>query len=693
MSEARRSREEKRQELKTIRKGTSRRTKPSRKERERRAELAAVRGKETQPVTIVRKAEQSISNARKTIETAESYSQDFGKEIKWGDKTYDLGTTAGWKEYKQAIRDAKSKLKKHEGQVTRYKTSVRSAEVSRKANTVIKAANNVITRSNVLIKQSNETRKMLYEVRKKLIEQDLRLKHGFTKKSPGEYYGDQINETLIQLTDQINNDIKDPEKAKETLKAIAPMYFTTVKKEDQIEKLFETIEKKKRDAESRAEWDKVTGYYSGKRPTPAQLSARLEHLALSSSDSFIKTLPIATLAVAGGPLVAGFIGAASIATFVDPKTRYETAVFIGAHPEEFYASIAGSLAAGLSVAKAKQLWGRYSTQIKTSQLQKYNEKFDKLIDDYAYLEQQKGAEFPSRLTQAPGDEPYVLTRGPGEDAWTDFVLRKFMQGLSKDDMAKWLQEQKPTLLLDLENTGKLTPVPLEDLITKYPELKDPFIHPAFQDPNLLNRADLVARIPGSKIQMTPLLAAALARASKQGYLTDADLTELIKSNIGTLEEVKTFDLTVPWSAQDVKTIELTDALNLMGQIPEDITEVTPVQTTIQEPVQLTEPIEEVTPIEEPAPIIVPEPTPPTEPPPKTPRPLLTAKDREAMKRVRLQLFNGPISKYTAKFNYRRGKAQSVTVKARSFIEAMNKAQRKRQLTKRHPSSVELVRVR
>lgn len=103
---------QRREELKTIRTTSQPTTTPTIPPL--REELAAVRSKDTQPVTIIR-------NAQNIIKQAESYTKSFGSTITWGENTYDLGTTQGWKNYKQAVRDAKAELKE-------YKKKVKKAE-------------------------------------------------------------------------------------------------------------------------------------------------------------------------------------------------------------------------------------------------------------------------------------------------------------------------------------------------------------------------------------------------------------------------------------------------------------------------------------------------------------------------------------------------------------------------------------
>jgi len=123
----------------------SKRTTPTQRARQRREELKTIRtttkpvvisGLETQleaaqigtKQTEIGKANQMLISAQNTIKQAESYTKSFGSTITWGNNTYDLGTTQGWKDYKQAVRDAKAELRE-------FKKKVKKAELEKKKYT------------------------------------------------------------------------------------------------------------------------------------------------------------------------------------------------------------------------------------------------------------------------------------------------------------------------------------------------------------------------------------------------------------------------------------------------------------------------------------------------------------------------------------------------------------------------------
>ena len=75
----------------------------------------------------------------------------------------------------------------------------------------------------------------------------------------------------------------------------------------------------------------------------------------------------------------------------------------------------------------------------------------------------------------------------------------------------------------------------------------------------------------------------------------------------------------------------------------------------------------------------------------TPPALLLKPQSDDRKRINLTLFNGPKEKYRVKFTYPRGGKEIITVDARSFPEAIDKAQMSRKPNKYPPSITDAVR--
>ena len=65
----------------------------------------------------------NVEKAKEAIKQAESL-QDSGGRVQWGDRTYDLGTTQGWRDYRQALRDARSELSEYNRRVREWRLSL-----------------------------------------------------------------------------------------------------------------------------------------------------------------------------------------------------------------------------------------------------------------------------------------------------------------------------------------------------------------------------------------------------------------------------------------------------------------------------------------------------------------------------------------------------------------------------------------
>jgi len=714
------------------------------------------------PAKQLAAVKQSVKAAENTLKQAEQFKYGWGQKIQWGDKTYDLGTTSGWKDYQQALREAKSDVNKARNAVKLVESARWSEETSRKARDVVDSANAVIRRGNKIIAQQNVNVERLAEANKKLLE--AKFTHDYKPKTKEEYYREQTGDIYGQLTALVLNDVVDKRQAEDAIRRAAPAYLSTAQNEDKLEKWLVELDRLTRDAERRAEWKAQEGKsYADRmkpenRPTTKQLAARLEHLSLSAGGGAVKAAPYVVLGAAGGPLVAGLIAAHGAAQFVDPKTRYEVAVFVGAHPEEFFASVAGALAAGMAVGKAQQMWGKYKAQLKLKERQALEAKWDKLIDDYTYLEQRmgsefpsrvekaqlkakylrdypdafekmiddyayreqiKGAEFPSRVAETPGDKgPYVKTMPPGSDAWQEYIFKNMLKRMDGSDVAEFMKKQRAGMMLEMD--GELTPTFVDELVSKYPELRDPFLHPAFRDPNVLNKSNLVARVTAENIQpwmldpsvvnkanlvarlpqgaqVSPLLVSALAIVAQQGYITDKQIKQLIKNNNKLIEYYKSVNVQLPttWNINDLKNIQLSEAAMLVAQMPVQTTDQAYMQEYAQELVQVAEqmPVEGVDTVPvEPTPT---EPTPtPTKTPPttKTPPfvPTIPQNEEEKIKKLgALRFYMGSKRGFRVILKYPSGSKETVRVEARTYVEAMSMAQRARAPRKEMPVEVDL----
>lgn len=620
----------------------------------------------------------SIGVAETAIKQAESMSESWGSKIQWGDKTYDLGTTGGWKDYKQAIRDAKSDINKAKNTLRLIEAGQWEEKTSREAKKAVDDANEVIRKANQIIEQQNVEVQKIVAANQKLL--DAKFTHDYKPKTQAEFYKERVDDTYNWFTALVVNDVVDKDEAEKLIRANAPNYLSTARNKDGLDEWLRELDRLTKDAERRAEWRSNEGKpYMDRmkpenRPTAAQLTARLEHTALSMTGGAVKAAPLIIMGTVGGPLVAGLIGAASVATFVDPRTRYATAVFIGAHPEEFFASVAGALAAGMAVSQANQMWGKYKTQLKAAEVKKLQAQYDKMIDDYTYLEQIKGQEFPSTLAEQT-------------------VFNKFLENLTPSERAQYIKAVKEDWSIYYDSGSQiLEPVFVKEIVKMYPELRDPFLHPAFKDPNILNKSNLVARVPTLNANATPLLTAALAIVAQQGYITDAQIKELIAENMKLIELYKEKGIIIqaPWTLQDLSNLTLTEAAQIVDVVPTSITDVTNVQVAVQDiqPIQTAEQVPATQPVTDVEPVPTAQP-PDKQPPRGSGGRFIPRRAPEKRRQEQVSAKAKGRRRFRVVFTYARGGKDTVRVEAQTYPEAMSLAQRRRQIRKDQPVEVNL----
>ena len=468
----------------------------------------------------------------------------------------------------------------------------------------------------------------------------------------------------------IKADIKDPKKAEKLIKEISPIYAQTVDVNPGAgDKFVKELDLKIRNYEKIADyqtplgWDELTG--SNKKQNINKLKARLAHATLATDKYLIAEAPVMALGAAGGPATVGFIAAAGIATMLNPANRKLLDEYVKAHPQEFMFAIGGSILAGLSVSAAKGIYKQYRVDMSLAQQTKY----DKMINDYAYLEQNKGAEFPSRALEVPeryGNQIIVSNPVDAEAQIFERFLRGVQTGNEGEAIQAFFKSMKDadlSMYLDAGG-GKLDTVTVPDLLNKYPGLRDPYFNPAFNDPNILGKSDLVARSNNPSVNFMPLLAAALLQVSKQGYITETQIKELIKTN----------------------QLNITTLRDKGIEIPTDFTESSLVELSLPELAELAktkqEQIQELTPLQIQALIVdvVPLPLPDI---PETPEPLkptlplgLSKNDMSKRRDMDRKFYTGPKSIYRVTYIYSKTSKQTLPpIEARSIPEAMQKAQR------------------
>lgn len=160
-----------------------------------------------------------------------------------------------------------------------------------------------------------------------------------------------------------------------------------------------------------------------------------------------------------------------------------------------------------------------------------------------------------------------------------------------------------------------------------------------------------------------------------------DYPDLTLNEIERLEPLKdTLDtMTKQKLSENLKTI--IEVKPIVANIHD--VKITPDQDVLEQTTQIQISIPE---IEEP---------PPEEPPlePRIPLIPLTKKEKEKLRKIRLQLYMGPKEKYRVKYTYPKGPGETLTVEARGFVDAVQKAQRARKSNRYLPSVVDVVRIR
>jgi len=177
-----------------------------------------------------------------------------------------------------------------------------------------------------------------------------------------------------------------------------------------------------------------------------------------------------------------------------------------------------------------------------------------------------------------------------------------------------------------------------------------------------------------------------------GVLLRVNLNDVVKVLDATAVEIPSDYKDRPASPglvlrEETKTI-LDEALT---PLPEEVPDTIPPGTI---PKEIPKTIPEKIPGTPPTPPPEPVPEEPTPPPPEEPTvPFLPKSKPEERRDIRLRLFSGPKEKYRVKFSYPKGQSQTLTVEARSFPEAVNRAQRSRRGNRYLPSVVDITKVR
>jgi len=412
----------------------------------------------------------------------------------------------------------------------------------------------------------------------------------------------RIKQRTQQLKRFLEADIKDPALRSQTLATLASTLSTVEASAQRGEKaaqeLAEKYTAKMQQYERLAQYDKPIGLKELRSPQREKylnmIRARAAHMSMATAKGLVEALPVTALAAAGGPLTMGLVSGLGVASMARRENRRAMARYIEKHPQQFLGELAGSILAGATVDQAAKAFKAYTRNVKLRQRRALEEKWDRMIDDINYLQQQYGAEFPSRLkfegfeffydpktgrfkpvelwgkakepppglgkkppkvetlrlTQV-GDDWVLVTESGGTT-----TVKKLLKGDVKVEQISapggWsLQSgatgrQAATGVPVIQSGGRQASILLPpQLVEKYPQLAEPWLHPAFRDPNVLNKADLVARMARNRANWSTLLAAVLARAAAQGYITEAQIKQMIRQNSRVLEKLEQRNIEPP----------------------------------------------------------------------------------------------------------------------------------------------------
>jgi len=260
----------------------------------------------------------------------------------------------------------------------------------------------------------------------------------------------------------------------------------------------------------------------------------------------------------------GLVSGLGVASMARRENRRAMARYIEKHPQQFLGELAGSILAGATVDQAAKAFKAYTRNVKLRQRRALEEKWDRMIDDINYLQQQYGAEFPSRLKFEGFEFFYDPKTGRFKPVELWGKAKEPPPGLGKkppkvetlrltqvgDDWVLVTESGgtttvKKLLKGDVKVEQISAPGGWPQLVEKYPQLAEPWLHPAFRDPNVLNKADLVARMARNRANWSTLLAAVLARAAAQGYITEAQIKQMIRQNSRVLEKLEQRNIEPP----------------------------------------------------------------------------------------------------------------------------------------------------
>jgi len=445
--------------------------------------------------------------------------------------------------------------------------------------------------------------------------------------------------------------------------------------------------------------------------TPQQIRDRLGWASSRVVLGGVKAVPYVLVGTAGaivfGPLGAIFVPAVVVGittpkvTTKGQKEKFEK--YIKDHPEvwvDFALQGLGGIALASGTAKG---YSAIRGKIQQRQLQKFYDDYP--IEDFYVREEV--------LMQYPEGVDYY-------EVWKDTVLLPENTRILSD-------VRVPYSVVKQYKTGRIYKIGDEyglvltgnDAIPVYmPEgVGEPSV--VYKPTDIMRMREIIDHVPGIRIQLEEVAGKGYYIPTWMGILGSGtkigskeikkELGELglpdsqIKKLLPQLTQIPELTLRDVGKLKNLKTpLEiqkyLDELLNRKDLLHKDLVEnyrlvlITPdlkvYSREIESTKELQEEIQELVPIPK---LRIPKLEEPTLTPP-TP-PLIGKKRDMEMRKFRIQLFRGPKSKFAVDFHYPRKEKQSVTVEARSYPEALGKAQRIRRITHELPNMVDMRRIK
>jgi len=704
------------------------------------------------------KVQIQIQEAKDSLKQAESYTEAYGGKVTFGDKTYDLGNTEGWKEYNQAVREYRSQIHRAETKVklvvpTTWKvgdktfdTSYKAAQYAKKHPVYVIAGVDKVFNSkaeaqkyvrgleaaatgppapgkNKIIKSSTVTPPgMVYHLgvlmTQKQFERDfpkgtkpsgpIITSTGITAASLWNAWEDVFtpqSKRLDKMSDKLTNE------AAEAMYDGKPwagfLKYLQAKGVDASKTVYETTTGLVR-PQSWVDFAQGVGLIL----TPTEQLSRKEYMARIDAqlESDIKDPALRAEAKKALLAVAPYQTVSDEAIKNGKEYRSQLGSIVAKDPFGVAVNIGAAIVGGYALGK---LVNGARSALEREAIKRTRGGFS--IEDYYIPDELMEMERIRYPVEVSGYETFydqTLVKqnmrmiseldGSGAIAWSPELLSK---RIPEGALYKLGTEAYGYEYGLLRTGGDLIPVAIPkgkgELIPVYkPEMVTWVQNWVRHNPGVILDLEAAA-LQGYRVPAwLGVLGPGAKTTSKEivAELTKIGLTQRkINAILPTIKTIPEFsqrdieklkDILKKKSVNDIKLalFDLADTRVESIQGQRERQEAIQKQPTIQREEEDYEGVPDLPP--------TPEEPPPEEPPPEEPEkpPKLSLADQQKRRELNLRLHNGPREKYKVRISFPRGPSQTLTVFARSFPEAVNKAQRSRRGNRYLPSEVDIERV-